>query len=212
MVGFKFYLHPLPALPPERPGELDCRLIMICSWRLSFSVNIGLQKHFKLYQIPLLLSKPQCPVIWKPVHNLNCGLANSILQLLRPDTFASTTFDILQLKKFWSFTLVLHVLNSAILNYFCTLNCICSLFCFQLTWAQYRVSLCSWHISFVINLLWSEAADGNLTCTLHCLRLSYFLVLLNLAWIIWVRKISCMLWLNFILVLSFIPPWVSFCV
>ena len=22
LVGFKFHLHPLPALPPERPGEL----------------------------------------------------------------------------------------------------------------------------------------------------------------------------------------------
>ena len=30
LVGFKFHLHPLPALPPEHPGELDCRLIMIC--------------------------------------------------------------------------------------------------------------------------------------------------------------------------------------
>ena len=30
LVGFKFHLHPLPALPPERPGEIDCRLIMIC--------------------------------------------------------------------------------------------------------------------------------------------------------------------------------------
>ena len=29
-MGFKFHLHPLPALPPEHPGELDCRLIMIC--------------------------------------------------------------------------------------------------------------------------------------------------------------------------------------
>ena len=24
LVGFKFHLHPLPALPPERSGELDC--------------------------------------------------------------------------------------------------------------------------------------------------------------------------------------------
>ena len=174
-------------------------------------MNIDLQKHFKLSQIPLLLSKPQCPVIWKPVHNLNCGLANSILQLIRPDTFPSTTFDILQFglpHLYFMFMYLSWTLQFLAISVHCTV--FFPFFCFQLTWAQYRVSLCSWHISFVINLLWSEAADGNLTCTLHCLPLSYFLVLLNLAWIIWVRKISCMLWLNFILVLSFIPSWVSF--
>ena len=156
-------------------------------------MNIDLQKHFKLSQICLLLSKPQCPVMWKPVHNLTCGLANSILQLIRPGTFPSTTFDILQFGLLHLyFNVHVSLLNSAILNYFCTLYFIFFPFFFvlQLTWAQYRVSLCSWHISFVINLLWSEAADGNLTCTLHCLPLSYFLVLPNLAWIIWVRKIS----------------------
>ena len=66
------------------------------AWLQASHEFFDLQKHFKLSQIPLLLSKQQCPVIWKPVHNLNCGLANSILQLIRPGTFPSTTFDILQ--------------------------------------------------------------------------------------------------------------------
>ena len=79
-------------------------------------MNIDLQKHF---------TKPQCPVIWKPVHNLNCSPANSILQLIRPGTFPSTTFDILQFGLLHLyFNVHVSLLNSAILNYFCTLYCI----------------------------------------------------------------------------------------
>ena len=86
-------------------------------------MNIDLQKH---------LTKPQCPVIWKPVHNPNSSPANSILQLIRPGTFPPTTFDILQFGLLHLyFNVHVSLLNSAILNYFCTLFFFFSfLFCF----------------------------------------------------------------------------------